>query len=177
MSIFWANGDFDAFAPLSLDNIQILFPKSNSCHPGWTGPNCDICVKLPGCTDHGHCTKPMDCECDYGYEGHFCHKPKCREGCNKTTGFCDKPGECWCKVGWSGPRCETCVPYPGCVNGFCDQPWECKCNPGFVGMLCDRTPDETTTEHHYSHSSSQPSFGPQTQPSAPAGAAYYPPGE
>ena len=58
-----------------------------SCHPGWTGPNCDKCVPLPGCSHHGYCTKPMECLCKYGYDGHFCHNPTCRDGCNKTTGI------------------------------------------------------------------------------------------
>merc|ERR1719322_939632 len=79
-------------------------PGECICHPGWFGPNCDQCVKLPGCTHNGYCTKPMECKCQPGWTGHFCHKPICRPGCNETTGFCSKPGECWCRVGWTGPK-------------------------------------------------------------------------
>merc|ERR1711982_144509 len=87
----------------------------------------------------------LECKCQPGWTGHFCHKPICRPGCDETTGFCSKPGECWCRVGWTGPKCETCVPYPGCQNGFCEQPWECKCTGDYVGMLCDKLASETTT--------------------------------
>ena len=59
---------------------------------------------------------------------------------NTIQGFCNKPGECWCLPGWTGPRCEDCVPYPGCQNGRCHKPWECICNNGYSGMLCDKKP-------------------------------------
>ena len=139
-----------------------FFPKTDdflySCYPGWTGPNCDQCEKSPGC-QYGYCTKPMECICDQGYGGTFCHSPICRDGCNQTTGmylfsepltsdspqmttlilgWCTKPNECWCHIGWTGPKCETCVPYPGCQNGFCTKPWECICTGDFTGMLCDK---------------------------------------
>ena len=65
--------------------INIKF-RNFSCHPGWTGVNCDQCVTLPGCSYYGYCTKPMECLCKYGYEGHFCNTPTCRDGCNATTG-------------------------------------------------------------------------------------------
>ena len=134
-------------------------PGECICHPGWFGPNCDQCVKLPGCTHNGYCTKPMECKCQPGWTGHFCHKPICRPGCNETTGFCSKPGECWCRVGWTGPKCETCVPYPGCQNGFCEQPWECKCTGDYVGMLCDKLASETTTVQF--HPTTLPPLPPQ----------------
>ena len=122
-----------------------------SCHPGWSGPDCDVCIKLPGCTEHGHCSKPMECICDYGFEGHFCHKAKCRDNCNTTTGFCDHPHECWCHIGWTGPTCEECMPYPGCKNGRCDHPWECICEGGFSGKLCDQYGTTTTKPYHPNH--------------------------
>ena len=55
----------------------------------------------------------------------FCHKPICRDGCDKDSGFCTEPGECWCRPGYTGPTCTECLPYPGCANGFCEKPWEC----------------------------------------------------
>ncbi len=172
--LFW--WDFSQIMPFAEVKHNFLYwqqPSTDnifSCHPGWSGPDCDVCIKLPGCSDHGHCSKPMECECDYGYEGHFCHKAKCREGCNATNGFCDKPGECWCRVGWTGPKCETCVPYPGCQNGYCEKPWECICNQNFVGMLCDREPGETTSEHSYTHYPST-----TAGPAQPAGSIFLKP--
>ena len=124
--------------------FSFTFPLC-SCHPGWTGELCDECIKLPGCSRHGHCTKPLECTCDDGYQGNFCSKPICREGCHPQYGFCDRPNECWCKPGWTGQNCTECLTYPGCRNGGCDQPWECNCNPGFHGKLCDLEGDEVTT--------------------------------
>ena len=56
------------------------------CHPGWTGPTCEICIPLPGCSiDHGYCTKPMECKCKEGYKGRFCNAVKCRKVRQYTT--------------------------------------------------------------------------------------------
>ena len=50
------------------------------CHRGWTGPTCEICAPLPGCSiNYGYCTKPMECKCKDGYQGRFCNIVKCRE--------------------------------------------------------------------------------------------------
>ncbi len=97
---------------------------NSSCHPGWRGENCTECVPLPDCLN-GFCDKPLECKCQDGYLGQFCHKPKCRDGCDKDNGFCTEPGECWCRPGYTGPTCTECMPYPGCDNGFCEGPWEC----------------------------------------------------
>ena len=56
--------------------LSIVF----SCHPGWTGPTCETCIPLPGCSiHHGFCTKPLECKCRDGYTGAFCSTMKCRK--------------------------------------------------------------------------------------------------
>ena len=64
----------------------------SSCHPGWTGENCDICIRSPDCVN-GFCDKPMDCICEPGFLPPDCKRPICRDGCNATYGFCKNPGE------------------------------------------------------------------------------------
>lgn len=143
--------------------VELFFHLSCSCHPGWTGENCDVCIPLPECK-YGFCERPMECICQEGFEGNFCEQAICSEvrsanspknkvpaltnvifthfifpqGCNRVTGFCSEPNECWCRPGYQGPTCDECTTYPGCVNGFCDRPFQCICQPGFTGKLCDR---------------------------------------
>ena len=58
------------------------------CENGWTGQNCDICVKLSGCL-HGSCNgKPYECQCDHGWTGSLCDQPICSEGCNLSNAHC-----------------------------------------------------------------------------------------
>ncbi|KAH7942584.1 hypothetical protein HPB49_025605 [Dermacentor silvarum] len=105
---------------------------------GWfRGPKCDECKPLPGCL-HGHCTKPLECICDPGWTGIFCHIPVCSPKCHHEHGYCARPNECRCRVGWMGENCSQCCPYPGCRHGSCNKPWECTCEPGWGGMLCDK---------------------------------------
>ena len=40
-------------------------------------------------------------------------------------------------MGWQGNKCDTCVPYPGCLNGHCEKSWECHCDAGWTGPKCD----------------------------------------
>ncbi|GAA52061.1 alpha-2-macroglobulin-like protein 1 [Clonorchis sinensis] len=41
------------------------------CRNGWTGSNCEICLKREGCV-HGQCVDGNDCVCDEGWQGHLC---------------------------------------------------------------------------------------------------------
>ena len=51
------------------------------------------CVPLPGCL-HGTCKKSYECACREGWEGIYCSKARCRQGCHPDFGFCDRPGDC-----------------------------------------------------------------------------------
>ncbi|XP_056465883.1 protein delta homolog 2 [Gadus chalcogrammus] len=64
--------------------------------------------------------------------------PEFNCSCNLTNSRCDEAGVCRCDPGWAGPRCEACVPTPGCVHGSCHQPWQCSCLPGWGGRFCDK---------------------------------------
>ena len=64
--------------PIGAFKLNVCFVLAFSCFPGWTGPMCTDCIKLPGCSEHGYCTKPMECRCKTGYQGSSCHKPICR---------------------------------------------------------------------------------------------------
>ncbi|XP_059097208.1 protein jagged-1b-like [Tigriopus californicus] len=105
-------------------------PFECQCHEGWQGPDCQECVKLPGCV-HGSCEdgKPHSCQCDEGWTGHLCDQPQCGEGCHHENGFCIEPDTCICKAGWQGPSCSECVPYWICPeDGYCYEPNQCICN-------------------------------------------------
>ena len=44
------------------------------CHPGWSGPDCDTCIKYPGCPDQGTCDRPWECDCSPDLDNPFCNK-------------------------------------------------------------------------------------------------------
>ncbi|OON18030.1 a-macroglobulin complement component [Opisthorchis viverrini] len=46
-------------------------PGVCTCRKGWTGSNCEICLKREGCV-HGQCVDGNDCVCDKGWQGHLC---------------------------------------------------------------------------------------------------------
>ena len=53
------------------------------CNLGWTGIHCDQCIKLPGCSDNGHCEEntPFTCKCNSSdWLGPLCDCPKCSFG-------------------------------------------------------------------------------------------------
>ena len=111
-------------------------PDTCSCRPGWSGENCTQCEVRAGC-QHGTCARPGDCNCSPGWRGTFCSVPDCGPACSTVGGSCSRPGECRCRPGWRGPRCDQCVPQPGCLNGGCVAPWECECELGWAGARCD----------------------------------------
>lgn len=107
------------------------------CENGWTGPNCDECIRYPGC-QHGTCNAPWKCNCDKGWGGLFCdqdlnfctnNKP-CKNG---ATCFNTGQGSytCSCPPGYTGGNCEKrivneCEHQPCKNGGTCQveiKPW------------------------------------------------------
>ena len=62
-------------------DAELILPKIHfinfSCYHGWSGFNCNECVKLPGCKN-GYCMdRPNTCICKKGWKGFLCDKPDC----------------------------------------------------------------------------------------------------
>lgn len=82
------------------------------CDPGWEGPQCDDCARMPGCV-HGSCHQPWQCTCENGWAGRFCDKDvlvctneqPCQNG---ATCFTNDSGDysCFCPEGFHGRNCE-----------------------------------------------------------------------
>jgi hypothetical protein len=125
-------------------------PNYCACEVGWEGPNCDICVPLPGC-EHGSCQNAFECNCNEGWEGAYCDIPSCT---NCTNGQCVTPNECVCNNGWTGDNCDVCQPMAGCVHGHCvDHPHTCVCESGWEGHLCDKPSCALNCHHGFCHAS------------------------
>lgn len=82
-------------------------------------PNCEAQVSLPS-VETSSAPSVSNCTCELGH------------------GKCAENGDCRCDPGWGGPRCDDCVPMPGCVHGTCHQPWQCTCMDGWTGRFCDK---------------------------------------
>ncbi|XP_016407093.1 protein delta homolog 2 [Sinocyclocheilus rhinocerous] len=82
------------------------------CDPGWGGPRCEDCVRMPGCV-HGTCHQPWQCTCMDGWAGRFCDKDiyvcsreqPCQNG---ATCVLNDSGDysCLCPEGFHGRDCE-----------------------------------------------------------------------
>ena len=77
-----------------------------NCKLGWTGPNCDLCMK-----DYfgKNCKKCLNCRfgvCDDGIKGN---------------------GKCYCDKGYKGELCDSCS------KGFINNGYHCKECPGSLG--------------------------------------------
>ncbi|KAJ8250585.1 hypothetical protein COCON_G00225070 [Conger conger] len=130
------------------------------CDPGWEGPQCDDCARMPGCV-HGSCHQPWQCTCESGWAGRFCDKDvyvctneqPCKNG---ATCFTNDSGDysCFCPEGFHGKNCEMktgpcqrtrspCKNGGLCEdsNGFAPE-LSCRCLAGFVGARCEEDVDD-----------------------------------
>ncbi|CAN8008687.1 unnamed protein product [Ixodes pacificus] len=103
---------------------------------------------MPGCL-HGACNASFECNCLPGWDGFFCNRPMCGDGCHPTRGYCEKPGQCSCRFGWQGEKCDRCKPLPGCLHGRCSKPLECLCDDGWTGIFCHIP--VCSSKCHYEH--------------------------
>lgn len=130
------------------------------CDPGWGGPRCDDCVRMPGCV-HGTCHQPWQCTCIDGWTGRFCDKDiyvcSREEPCqNGATCVLNDSGEyqCLCPEGFHGRDCELktgpCQKTKSpCKNGgLCEDlggyapELSCRCLVGFTGPRCETNMDD-----------------------------------
>ncbi|XP_072533761.1 protein delta homolog 2 [Salminus brasiliensis] len=130
------------------------------CDPGWGGPFCADCVRMPGCI-HGSCHQPWQCTCEDGWTGRFCDKDvhvcekerPCQNGANCSL---NEAGEyiCQCPEGFHGKNCELkagpCHKAKSpCKNGgLCEDlggyapELSCRCLVGFTGPRCETNMDD-----------------------------------
>ncbi|XDV50809.1 hypothetical protein PO909_019819 [Leuciscus waleckii] len=130
------------------------------CDPGWGGPRCDDCVRMPGCV-HGSCHQPWQCTCMDGWGGRFCDKDiyvcsgeqPCQNG---ATCVLSESGDynCLCPEGFHGRDCELktgpCQKTKSpCKNGgLCEDlggfapELSCRCLAGFTGPRCETNMDD-----------------------------------
>lgn len=130
------------------------------CDPGWDGPFCEDCVKMPGCV-HGVCHQPWQCMCLSGWAGKFCDKDlhicerssPCQNGaeCVITP---EGDYSCNCPESFHGKNCELkrgpceterfpCQNGGTCQdNGGFAETFLCRCLAGYVGRLCEMDVDD-----------------------------------
>ncbi|XP_056327563.1 protein delta homolog 2 [Danio aesculapii] len=130
------------------------------CDPGWGGPMCDDCVRMPGCV-HGTCHQPWQCSCMDGWTGRFCDKDvyvcSRQQPChNGATCELSDSGDysCLCPEGFHGRDCELktgpCQKTKSpCKNGgLCEDlggyapELSCRCLVGFTGARCETNMDD-----------------------------------
>ncbi|XP_051771954.1 protein delta homolog 2 [Ctenopharyngodon idella] len=130
------------------------------CDPGWGGPRCEDCVRMPGCV-HGTCHQPWQCTCMDGWAGRFCDKDiyvcSTEQPCqNGATCVLNDSGDysCLCPEGFHGRDCELktgpCQKTKSpCKNGgLCEDlggyapELSCRCLAGFTGPHCETNMDD-----------------------------------
>ncbi|XP_018969574.2 protein delta homolog 2 [Cyprinus carpio] len=130
------------------------------CDPGWGGPRCEDCVRMPGCV-HGTCHQPWQCTCMDGWAGRFCDKDiyvcSRKQPCqNGATCVLNDSGDysCLCPEGFRGRDCELktgpCQKTKSpCKNGgLCEDlggyapELSCRCLAGYTGPRCETNMDD-----------------------------------
>ncbi|KAG1932026.1 delta-like protein C isoform X2 [Pimephales promelas] len=120
-------------------NTESSNDQSTVCDEFFYGDDCsDFCRPRDDPFGHFNCDAAGNRICLPEWKGEYCAEPICRSSCSEKHGYCVAPGQCECFYGWQGPRCDECVPYPGCMHGTCQQPWQCMCDEGWRGLLCDK---------------------------------------
>ncbi|XP_016982761.1 neurogenic locus protein delta [Drosophila rhopaloa] len=108
-----------------------------TCDPNYYGSGCaKFCRPRDDAFGHSTCSETGEIICLTGWQGDYCHKPKCAKGCEH--GHCEKPNQCVCQLGWKGALCNECVLEPNCIHGTCNKPWTCICNEGWGGLYCNQ---------------------------------------
>lgn len=138
----WKNPENYCMEAVCKRCIHGICKNNCSCHEGWTGPSCDICIPSDTCDPvHGYCTEPGSCLCKPGWGGSDCSSDL--QYCSHHVNTCENGGTCLnsspgnfscaCAKGFSGRTCSErvisspCDPLDQCP---CPLDWECKCPLG-----------------------------------------------
>ncbi|XP_042194073.1 delta-like protein 1 [Callorhinchus milii] len=114
------------------------------CETGWSQEYCTQPICRSGCSvKHGHCERPGECRCLYGWRGPSCDRCERHPGC--LHGSCQQPFQCNCEEGWGGLFCNQdlnyCTHHKPCHhNATCTNTgrgsFTCICPPHLTGPDC-----------------------------------------
>ncbi|KAG8013459.1 Protein jagged-2, partial [Nibea albiflora] len=123
---------------------------NRECMEGWTNLtlSCKSAICKQGCSlEHGTCSVPGECKCNYGWQGPLCDECLPYPGC--VHGTCSEPWLCTCEKNWGGLLCDkaehACVSNPCANGGTCHEVpsgFECHCPAGWSGPTCAKDTDE-----------------------------------
>ena len=128
---------------------------------GRYGDLCDKCVTLPGCKN-GYCEFPLQCICEEGWSGLFCHKRKSQLVFSVAMqarklliqiqftfiailSLQMKSNWCRCSIRFLFNSAAICA--ENCSHGHCTVPGECVCHPGWFGPNCDQCMESPDCVH------------------------------